>query len=504
MHEKEQCDKIRQCRRGSAAVLLCILFLSLSGALAVTYEASDRKAAVCIAEAAFDNAGRSILSCYDKELFDRYSLFGFESKESDTEERIQKIAETSLEAVRAGSCSVRSVEVEQAAYVLAEPENMMLQIRSVLDLLKEGLGTARDNVKDKKQTKEKVKELEKERDEAKKHAVEDYKNVKERAEAAGDTEAAEVAASSAQVEDIEKVEKIQNDLKDRADSIKGEPDSSGEEGRTLRNGRITENLPSESAGCRKNSAYTGGSVLKDLYSDGLMDMLSDDLSTAIYIENFFRNKWSEDSSEESFFQCEQEYILYGCFSDEENYRKAYHSIFMIRSAVNLAFLYTNSEKKAVLLATAEELTPGPFGVPTQALLALLWSGIEAENDMKNLEHGNGVPMMKTRSTWMTDLGSAVNGTDSLEGYLEIPGNSPMTYSRYLDLLLLTVERDTKIYRIEDLIQINLKGTVREEYTMVDHYTGLALNAEISKKSHAVGIPDSTAGINRMHTYLTGG
>ena len=79
----------------------------------------------------------------------------------------------------------------------------------------------------------------------------------------------------------------------------------------------------------------------------------------------------------------------------------------------------------------------------------------------------------------------------------------MTYSRYLDLLLLTLERDTKMYRMMDLIQINLKGTVRGDFTMADHYTGFALKAEIRKKSHAVGVMNSSAEINMTHTYLTG-
>lgn len=72
------------------------------------------------------------------------------------------------------------------------------------------------------------------------------------------------------------------------------------------------------------------------------------------------------------------------------------------------------------------------------------------------------------------------------------------------MFLMIIKRDTKLYRIMDLIQINLKGTVREDFTFADHFTGFVLKSEIGKKSHAVGVRNSTADINMTHTYLTGG
>ena len=500
-------------RRGSAVVLLCILFVTIAGALAVTYEAADRKAAINLSEAAFDSAGRSILACYDKPLFERYGIFAFEGDEDKTEKRLKKIAEQAVETPEVAGCRVEKVEVEQAAYSLTDPDNLMLQIReitkrsSVVDILgslKEDVSTAEDKVKEKEQAKNKADELEKEREEAKRKAEEAVEKARQAAEEAGDEEAVEAASSSPELSEIENAEKVQNELKERADSIKGEKSGYDSEGRSLKNGRVSESLPSAVAGCKEKRAYAGGSVLKDLSEDGAGEALGDDLISTGYIESFFRNELDEDSADDHFFRCEVEYILYGCMSDEENYKKAYHSIFAVRTAVNTAYLYMDPEKSALILATAEAMTPGPFAPLTQILLTLAWAAVESENDMKNLEAGNGVPLIKNSATWMTDIDGAAKGAASGEDYIPIPGDSPMTYSRYLDMLLLTLDRDTKLYRIMDLIQINLKGTERADFTMSDHFTGLALKAEVAKKSHAAGVVDSSAEINMIHTYLTGG
>ena len=496
-------------RKGSAAVLLCILFVSLTGALAITYEASERKAAVSIGEAAFDNAGRSVLACYDKELFERYGLFAFEGDEEKTGQRLEKLAKASIESTKIAGCKINNVEAEQSAFCLADPDNLMLQIREITKRtaaadavggLKDELKTAGEKVQEKQQADQKIGELEKEREDAKQRAREAVENA-----GAEEEEAVlqEVDDPGDELEEIENAEQTQNHLKEQINSVSNEPsDTSG--GRTLKNGRIIDSLPSVAAGCSGKIAFAGETVLKDLSEENAGEAVSDDLVAVAYIEHFFHDHLDADSPDQSFFHCETEYILYGSMSDDTNYRKAWASIFAVRTAVNTAYLYTDSTKRQLILDTAEVLTPGPYCLLTQLLLSALWAGAEAYNDMRNLEDGRGVPMWKTSETWMTDLDGILNGIRDGSSYIPVSGNSRFTYSRYLDLFLLTLNRDTKLYRIMDLIQINLKGTVREEFTVADHFTGFALKAEIGKKSHAVGVGSATADINMTHAYLTGG
>ena len=56
----------------------------------------------------------------------------------------------------------------------------------------------------------------------------------------------------------------------------------------------------------------------------------------------------------------------------------------------------------------------------------------------------------------------------------------------------------------DLIQINMKGRVREEFMIADHFTGTVLNAEIKKKSFSPFVRGWTLSISQMHSYIDSG
>ena len=63
---------------------------------------------------------------------------------------------------------------------------------------------------------------------------------------------------------------------------------------------------------------------------------------------------------------------------------------------------------------AEVLTPGPPAVLTQAVIAGIWSAAEAENDMKRLEDGKKVPLVKTKQQWALNLENAVQADEKHE------------------------------------------------------------------------------------------
>ncbi len=484
--------------------MLTILFVSLATALCVIYEASDRKAAISMAESAFELAGRSVLSAYDKELQERYGLFAIEESEESAAKRVKSLVTDSMEHSVMAKSSVDSVDIEETAYSLGAPDNLMIQISAMsksmalteaLSGLDDEFHTAGDRIDEQENTDDLLKRLEQEKEEAK-------KMLRDQAAAAESEEGADGESTAQLVQDTEKqiqnADKVQDKLKEQKKQYSADPESS-ESGRTLRNGHVSESLPSVSAGCKNRFAFSGVGKLRDLRRDGLGASSQDALARLVYIERHFGNTLSE-ASDSTFFHNETEYILYGAMSDKENYQKAYRAIFAIRTAVNTAYLYTDTEKRNAVLAAAEALTPGAFAPLTQLLIMTAWSAAEARNDLQNLLHYKGVPVTKTAATWMIDLDSAVNGSLQ-EGYVEIPGTSRMTYGRYLDLLLMTLDSETQLYRIMDLIQINMKGAVRSDFTIADHMTGFELTASIRKKSHAAGIPDSSSTIRMTHTYL---
>lgn len=480
-------------RKGSAVVLLCVLMFSVTAMICATYEASERKTAISIAESSFEIAGRSVLACYDKELLNRYDLFGFELRGDKIASMLEKTAGDSLKTAVIGTCSVKNVKVENTAWSLGNQEVFLSQIRdaakkeAVSDLIgfaREQLTKTNSNVRKEERVKDSMSGVE-----------------KEALESAAEQEA------SAQNQDTpggtvhytEDYSKVKKNLKRSETISRKEPESA--EGRKLSNGRVASSLPSVSAGLRGHTAFQGAGILSDLTDDG-MEAVGDDAALMTYIHNHFQNRNRTSEDDLHFFRGEMEYILFGKLSDDENYRKAYNAIFAVREAANIAYLYSDPAKRSETLAAAEALAPGPMAPAAQLLIIASWAAFEAHNDMKNLEHNNGVPMVKTSETWMTDIDMIMNCAQ--EQYLAIPGNSSMDYGRYLDMLLLTLDKKTKIFRIMDLIQINMKGSVREDFILADHFAGFSLKAEIAKQSRSNLAPSSAAVITMTHVYSDNG
>ncbi len=474
-------------RKGSAAVLLCVLLFSVMAMICAVYEAAERKAAISIAEASFEIAGRSVLACYDRELLDRYGLFGYEIRGEKAGEILRKISSDSLETAAVGSCRVRSVSVENGAFSLGNQNVIMQQIRddAKLEAVPELIGSAREQLH---QTSDNLRKEER--------ASEQMKTAENRGlQSAGELESAaeNAEASEGSVHYTEDYSKVKRNLKRSEDLSRREPETGG--GRTLSNGKVASSLPSVSAGLSGQSAFIGGNTIKD-QSGG--SNLGDEAALMTYMHAHFRN-WNDKAPEDGhFFKGEMEYILFGSMSDAKNSRKAYHAVFAVREAANIAYLYSDAAKRSETLAAAEALAPGPLAPAAQLLIISAWAALESQNDMKNLEHGNGVPLAKTAASWMTDLDSVINCEQG--GYIQIPGNSSMKYGQYLDILMLTVDKKTRMYRIMDLIQINLKGSVRQDFVLADHFTGFSMHAEISKKSRAEGFPSSSAQITMTHVY----
>lgn len=76
---------------------------------------------------------------------------------------------------------------------------------------------------------------------------------------------------------------------------------------------------------------------------------------------------------------------------------------LLRNGLNLAYLYSCPEKREAALAAAQVLTPGPAAALTQALILESWALLEAENDLRILEAGEGVAIIKRDENWAVSL-----------------------------------------------------------------------------------------------------
>jgi hypothetical protein len=83
-------------RRGSAAVLLTIAFAGMLVLVVCLFAAAKNVTGVSYADAAFQAAGRSVLSEYDTKLLNEYGLFAFKGDERRIERDIAFYANASL------------------------------------------------------------------------------------------------------------------------------------------------------------------------------------------------------------------------------------------------------------------------------------------------------------------------------------------------------------------------------------------------------------------------
>ncbi|MCI8283991.1 MAG: hypothetical protein HFE90_01795 [Firmicutes bacterium] len=487
-------------KKGSAAVLLVIFFISVVAAISVIYEASERKAALSISELVFDMAGRTVLSCYDRALQQDYGIFAFECDDESLESRLKALAEGSLSRTSVPGCEVEETSVEKTAFSLFESKNFKFQIIEMMkknklnyddmDCGAELREINRGFVKYKNAVR-KAEELEEDAEEEMNRREELLaKNYKEDIKNADESAAKSVNNKFEELQDMHKrmkqfMENCQNNEIEEKDRI-------------LRNRKVMAVLPSKEAGIALNQAFSGEKETGIFKA--AVDMENGN-AEAVFIDEYIMKHFGhhmKTGDKDTFFSNEVEYILYGGNSDLENYKKAYRAASAFRMSANISYIFNNSNKLEEISKAAFTLGSDFFQPYTEQLMALAWAAGETVNDMDNLKEGNCVPFIKTEDCWVTDLESVIAG---IRGeYKEISSVDSGKYEDYLRLLLSTLDMDTKIYRIMDLIQINLKGRERQEFLISDHYTGFSVKAVIKKKSRSAAVPSGRSRISVTHVY----
>lgn len=236
-----------------------------------------------------------------------------------------------------------------------------------------------------------------------------------------------------------------------------------------------------------------------------------------YIEKYFKNYSTHKNLGKTFFDCEEEYILNGGSSDSENQKITKRKLIILRSAMNLAYLQTDKVKQAETFATAELLTPGVFAAGTQKAIQAAWALAEARNDYMLLINGKKVPLFKTKQSWATDLkeltkGMVKSGTygrrkgdighikdrngdsgKSLDKkdfnkklpYIEINNNSGEIYEDYIFVMLFLMNEDTKLVRMMDIIEANMKIGYYGGFNIKRYNTGIEANIKLNGGNYVV-------------------
>lgn len=176
-----------------------------------------------------------------------------------------------------------------------------------------------------------------------------------------------------------------------------------------------------------------------------------------YLFEHFSNVTDEEKQAPLLY--EQEYLLGGMATDQENLEAVCKKIMNIRTVSNYTYLLTDSAKQAEAEAMALTLCslislPAIKEVVKHAIL-FAWSYGESIVDMRALLKGKKVPLVKSNDSWQLQLSNlAALGTEN-----EIANEKDMerglSYQDYLKGLFLLENKGTLSMRCLDLIESNL-------------------------------------------------
>jgi hypothetical protein len=214
-----------------------------------------------------------------------------------------------------------------------------------------------------------------------------------------------------------------------------------------------------------------------------------DIRNEIYINEYILKTFKDvveidnsntDSKENiTFFEKgEVEYIIGGNLNEGINTYLVKGQILLMRFGMNTLHIYTDSQKrlKALEIATAAAGLTG-FGIPiVHNLIMCAWGTAEAIYDVNELYAGKQVPFIKTVDNWRTDLlPSGFEAKDEIQQKAEL---LDFDYHDYLRLLLLVQDKEAKMNRIEDLIQLNLQQS-NPDFKLSSCNTYIKVEASVS-------------------------
>jgi len=195
------------------------------------------------------------------------------------------------------------------------------------------------------------------------------------------------------------------------------------------------------------------------------DGLADELIYGEYLMKVCGNY--RNQKEGSVLKYQIEYILYGLSSDASNLSACLATLFAVRSVGNLIAIYSNSSMKAQAEAVAEVLCcliacPELAPILKNILLGV-WALAESVADIKNLLDGGKVPLIKKEGQWNLSLSKALTGSLLGNGKKE----DGLSYQAYLRVLLGLMNKQKKVARSLDIVEMDIRKTEGNQYFRID-------------------------------------
>lgn len=215
-----------------------------------------------------------------------------------------------------------------------------------------------------------------------------------------------------------------------------------------------------------DGAFSVNLDLECLYQDFLYNK---------YIDLHFANYLNPNT--EGILQYETEYILGKKQGDTENLKEVVSQLVSLRFVMDFSYIICDTAKKQECVTMAATLLgfTGVYGIIKlgEYLLLAAWAYGEAVNDAKILMKGGKVSLIKTSEQWKTKLEDIVSdtvteGTDS--------NATGLQYGEYLQLLLFLENKETKIFRTMDVMELNMISQGYPHIRMYRYLYGIKCSA----------------------------
>lgn len=209
-------------------------------------------------------------------------------------------------------------------------------------------------------------------------------------------------------------------------------------------------------GYPSQTAGTGGGDLEE--SKNPIKAFTDTVLIDEYISRYFTNALSEGTKELNY---EQEYLVTGGDTDQDNLEGVVKRLLSVREGMNLMHLLSDPEKRreaeglAAMILGAASVTP--LTLVVTFFILTVWAFAESVEDLRALLNDKKAPFIKNKANWKLTLKQLLN---SAAGHWETGGGEEdkgYSYQDYLKLLFLVQKPKEKAYRMMDLIQLNIAG-----------------------------------------------
>lgn len=412
-------------QKGSMTAAMSILLLVLLSLITVSIQSSRTACARVQAVNSMDTGLYSLFSEYDRELLERYNLFFLDASYNTGRIQIAQVLnhlEDYMKPVLDSGLTKCAVQICAAdGFRAASDKNGAAVKQQIIRYMKENLGNAGIEALLKKTEEEK-------------QVLEEQENIKnngmEEINPEETTPMPEISETNNPLEIIKSFKE------------------NGFLSFVLPSGvNVSEKTIDLSAALSKRERQPGMGDFPELETE-------EGLADKIFIQEYAFEKFqSFTDGAETPLAYEIEYLLGGKEGDRENLSSVVKKLLLLREISNLAFLYTNPQKRGELAACASALSfllLIPEGMTfVQGVLAAGWAYIEGIADVKALLSGGRVPLVKDSSSWKTQL-------SDLRADTGISTEKGADYEEYLRILLMSVPEQELVMRIMDVIEVNLR------------------------------------------------